>query len=59
MRILQCNKNIDAVINVADKNIGPACADKEDVIKESKRQCYEKSVQPNYSRKRKPAYLGN
>ena len=44
LRILQKNKNIDVVINDTDKNVGPACADKEDVIKESKRQLYEKRV---------------
>ena len=37
LRILQKNKNIDVVINDTDKNVGPACADKEDVIKKSKR----------------------
>ena len=35
LRILQKNKNIDVVINDTDKNVGPACADKEDVIKDS------------------------
>ena len=44
MRLLQHNKNIDFIINDTDKNIGPACTDKEDVIKESRRQLYEKKV---------------
>jgi len=44
MRLLQRNKNIDLVINDTDKNVGPACADKDDVIKESRRQLYEKKV---------------
>ena len=43
-RVLQHNKNIDVVINDTDKNVGPACADKEKVIIESKRQLYEKRV---------------
>ena len=43
LRILQRNKNIAVVINDTDKNVGPVCADK-DVIKESKRQLYEKRV---------------
>ena len=38
------NKHIDVVINDTDKNACPACADKEDAIKESKRQLYEKWV---------------
>ena len=41
---MQKNKNVNVVINDKDKNIGPACADKESVIKESKRQLYEKRV---------------
>ena len=44
LRILQRNKNFDIVINDTAKNVGPACADKQDVIKESKRQLYEKQV---------------
>ena len=32
IRLLQRNKNIDLVINDTDKNVGPACADKDDVI---------------------------
>ena len=44
LRILQCNKNIAVFINDTDKNVGPACADKEKVIIESKRQLYEKRV---------------
>ena len=41
LRILQRNKNVDVVINDTDKNVGPACADKEKAIIESKRQLYE------------------
>ena len=44
LRILQHNKNIDVVINDTDKNVGSACADKEKVIIESKRQLYKKRV---------------
>ena len=44
LKFLQKNKNVNVVINDTDKNVGPACADKESVIKESKRQLYEKSV---------------
>jgi len=35
---------VSVVINDTDKNVGPACADKEDVIKESRRQLHEKRV---------------
>ena len=42
LRILHCNKNVDVIINDTDKNVGPACADKDDVINESTRQLYEK-----------------
>ena len=41
---MQCNKNINVVIFDTDKNAGPVSADKEDFIKESKRQLYEKKV---------------
>ena len=44
IEILKQNRNINSVINDTDKNIGPACADKEDAIKESKRQLTEKKV---------------
>ena len=33
-----------ALLMTLDKNVGPVCADKEDVIKESKRQLKEKRV---------------
>jgi hypothetical protein len=41
---LHRNKNVDVVFNDTDKNVGPACADKDDVINESTRQLYEKRV---------------
>ena len=41
---LHRNKNIDVIINDTDKNVGPTCADKDDVINESTRQLYEKRV---------------
>ena len=44
LKVLQQNKNVSVVINDTDKNVGPACADKEDVIKESRRQLHEKRV---------------
>ena len=44
MRILQRNKNVDVVVDDTDKNVSLACADKEKVIIESKRQLYEKRV---------------
>ena len=37
-------KNVNVVINDTDKNVGPACADKTDVIEECRRQLYEKKV---------------
>ena len=37
LKFLKQNRNVNTVINDTDKNVGPACADKEDVIKESKR----------------------
>ena len=37
LRILQRNKNIAVIINETDKNVGPACTDKEKAITESKR----------------------
>ena len=44
LRILHRNKNVDVIINDTDKNVGPACADKDDVINECTRQLYEKRV---------------
>ena len=38
LRILHRNKNVDVIINDTDKNVGPACADKDDVINECTRQ---------------------
>ena len=38
LRKLRREKNKKLVINDTDKNVGPACADKDDVIKECKRQ---------------------
>ena len=38
------NKNVDVIINDTDKNVCPACADKDDVSNESTRQLYEKRV---------------
>ena len=32
LRILHRNKNVDVVINDTDKNVGPACAGKNDVL---------------------------
>ena len=32
LRILHRNKNVDGVINDTDKNVGPACAGKNDVL---------------------------
>ena len=43
LRILHRNKN-DVVIHDTDKNVGPACAGKNDVINECTRQLYEKRV---------------
>ena len=44
LRILHRNKNVDVVINDTDKNVGPACAGKNDVINECTRQLYKKRV---------------
>ena len=41
---LQQNKNANTVINDTDKKVSPACTDKEDAIKESKNQHYEKKM---------------
>ena len=38
LRILHWNKNSNVIMNDTDKNVGPACADKDDVINECKRQ---------------------
>ena len=43
-KFLKQNRNVNTVIHDTDKNVGPACAGKEDVIKESKRQLTEKRV---------------
>ena len=42
MRILHRDKNVHVIINDTDKSVGPACADKDDVIIECKSQLYEK-----------------
>ena len=52
LKFLQKHKNVNVVINDTDKNVGPACADKESVIKESKRQLYEKEFMHNLLKKR-------
>jgi hypothetical protein len=44
LRKLRLNKNVNVVINDTDKNVGPACADKTEVIEECRRQLYEKQV---------------
>ena len=44
LRILHRNKNVNVIINDTDKNVDPACADKDDVINECTRQLYEKRV---------------
>ena len=44
LRKLRLNKNVNVVINDTDKNVGPACADKTEVIEECRRQLYEKKV---------------
>ena len=44
LRILQRYKNTNVVINDIDKNVGPACADKDNVINGSKLQLHEKRV---------------
>ena len=51
-KVLQWNKNIDLVINCTDKNVDLACADKEDVIKESKGQLYKKKFTTNLLKKK-------
>ena len=38
LRKLHLNKNVNVVINDTDKNVGPACADKTEVIEECRRQ---------------------
>ena len=43
LKVLQRNRNIDAFIIDTDKKVCPAYADKEDTIKESRRQLYEKN----------------
>ena len=43
-RKLGLNKNVNVVVNDTGKNVGPACADKTDVIEECRRQLYEKKV---------------
>ena len=47
LRILHLNKNVNVIINDTDKNVGPACADKDDVINECTRQLYEKGCTIN------------
>ena len=44
LRILHRMKNVNVIINDTDKNVGPACADEDDVINECTRQLYEKRV---------------
>ena len=44
LRILHCNKNVDVIINDTDKNVGPACADKDAIINECTRQLKKKRV---------------
>ena len=44
LRKLRLNKNVKVIINDTDKNVGPACADKTNVINECRRQLYEKKV---------------
>jgi len=51
-RILHRNKNVDVVINDTDKNVGPACAGKNDVINECTRQLYEKRVYNQLTKER-------
>ena len=34
LRKLRLNKNVKVIINDTDKNVGPACADKTEVIEE-------------------------
>ena len=60
LRILQRNINNDVVINDTNKNVGPACADKKAVIKQSKRQLFrKKGLLPTYSRRSKSVYSRN
>ena len=44
LKILQRKKNVKTVINDTDKNVGPACADKINVVNESNRQLHEQRV---------------
>ena len=44
-------QNVDVIINDKDKNVGPACADKYDVINECTSQLRKKSVQSTYERR--------
>jgi len=44
LRKLRLNKNVKVVINDTEKNVGPACANKMNVINECRRQLYEKEV---------------
>ena len=44
LRLLKLNRNKSVVVNDTDKNVGPASADVEQVITESKRQLYDKDV---------------
>ena len=52
LRILHRNKNVDVVINDTDKNVGPACAGKNDVINEYQDNSTKKECTIN-SRKKK------
>ena len=57
LRKLRLNKNVNVVINDTDKNVGPACADKTEVIEECRRQLYEKKVYNQLTQEEaKPAY---
>ena len=44
LRILHRNKNVNVMINDTDKNVGPACADKDAIINECTRQLKKKRV---------------
>ena len=60
LRKLRLNKNVNVVINDTDKNVGPACADKTEVIEECRRQLYEKKVYNQLTQEEaKPAYLSH
>ena len=59
LRILQHNKIIDVVIHDTDKNVGPACPDEEDVIKENKDNSRKNGLINNCSRISKSAYWSN